>query len=46
MSINNDNFFKFKSNKIFKKCSENYNVWKIQMIFKFGIGLVLGLKLF
>lgn len=47
MSFNNDNFFKFKSIKInFKKCSENYNVGKIQMIFKFGIGLVLGLKLF
>lgn len=46
MSINKDNFFKFKSIKInFKKCSENYNVGKIQMIL-FGIGLVLGLKLF
>lgn len=45
MSINNDNFSKSKSTKTFKKCSENHNVGKIYMIFKFGIGLVSGPKL-
>lgn len=45
MSINNDNFSKSKSTKTFKKCSENHNVGKIKMIFKFGIDLVSGPKL-